>query len=691
MPALLPFTKSYPAWEILRTLAARLHAGPVWTDRIWDHASHRFDTIVAQRHVPHCDAVIAFEYTALASFESAARLGRARILHLPSMENRGFRAIELREKQEWPEQRTAGDAYFARKFEARQIRRQKEIALAEVILVNSALTKRSHVAAGADPCKIQVVPLGAPAPIAVLRPPPRSGPLKVLWSGSFMLRKGALYLIEAWRKLAAGANIRLDVYGSVGLPPAALAELPDGIVFHGSVPREDMLRAYEDADVLVFPTLSDGFGMVVAEALSRGLPVITTDQAGAAELIEPGKNGFVIRAGDSAALTDVLQWCLDNRGALSDMRPAALASAARRQWSDYRRDHRAALAEGLKRAGYDTGAQSPPFPAGAVKRICIITTSALGSNPRVVKEADALSAAGYAVEVVSTRTLDRVDRYDEEIVARAAWGSERVDLRSPLRRKMLHARLFLSRALALVSAGRHFSIFGLALARLVLAKKADLYIAHYVGALPLAALAARRHGGRFAFDAEDFHLGDLPDRPEHEAEKQHIRAVEERWLGSAAYVTAASSGIADAYQTVYGIGRPDVILNCFPRNRAPAAPSPQGTAAPGPSLYWVSQTIGPGRGLECAVGAIARAASRPHLYLRGTVTGGYREQLSGLAQAAGAGDRLHFPAPRPRPMTWSSWPRPMMPVWSRRPGVPPTTPSHSATSNSSIFWRAFPH
>src|SRR5262245_66125365 len=63
-------------------------------------------------------------------------------------------------------------------------------------------------------------------------------------------------------------------------------------------------------------------------------------------------------------------------------------------------------------------------------RVCIITHGAIGSNPRVVKEADALQAAGYGVRVISTRTLQCVEPRDDALLKGVAWSSERIDLRS---------------------------------------------------------------------------------------------------------------------------------------------------------------------------------------------------------------------------------------------------------------------
>lgn len=286
------------------------------------------------------------------------------------------------------------------------------------------------------------------------------------------------------------------------------------------------------------------------------------------------------------------------------------------------------------------------------RKIVIVTPGAIGSNPRVVKEADALQSIGYAVLVVSTRTLDHVDARDESLLRRVEWQSDRIDLRSTLawRSKRL-SQLAVRSAFSLkphpVLVSRAFSPYTQSLTRAVMRAPADLYIAHYPAALPAAFAAARAHGARYAYDAEDFHLGDWPATPEYELDRALVRAIEGRHLSGCAFVTAASPGIADAYVDAYGITRPTVVLNTFPLAQAPLGPSAKGSATPGLSLYWFSQTIGPNRGLECAVEAISRAISRPHLYLRGTLAKGFGERLDGLARQYGVLERIHIMAPAP--------------------------------------------
>lgn len=341
----------YPFWELMRSVADRAGAGAITVDRIWDRMSQSFDRTVARRHVPGASAIHAFEYTALESFRSAAQQGVLRVLHLPSLDSRWTETVRQRETLAWPEIARSEDPYFESRFSRRYERRLEEISLADVIVANSSLTARSHVAAGADPAKVRVVPLGCPAPSqrGDARVPDMNRPLAVLWAGAFKPGKGAHYFLAAWRQLAPRGNARAVVYGQVDMPQRALAPAPDAIEFRASVPQQELLAAFEHADVLVFPTLADGFGMVVSEALSRGLPVIVTRQAGASDLIEHGKTGLVIPAADAPALKDALQWCLDNRAALAGMRGAALATARAHQWSDYRARLRQAV--GLVAAG----------------------------------------------------------------------------------------------------------------------------------------------------------------------------------------------------------------------------------------------------------------------------------------------------------------------------------------------------
>ena len=326
----------YPFWEILRTLASRAQAPAPWVDRLWDCMSHRFDRQVARHHMAGIGRLYGYEYTSLESFERARALGVQTVLDLPSLDNLELKAQLEREYERYPSMRSQDSSYFDRKFPRRHQRRRREIELADVIIANSRLTAQSHIRAGADAARVRVVPLAGPPPVEQPFFPDQDAPLQVLWASGVTPRKGAHYFLEAWQRLRAGDRARAHMYGAVALPPELARIMPGGMEFHGAVDRDALLHAMARADVLVFATLSDGFGMVVSEALAQGLPVITTDRAGAADRIEHGRNGLIVPAGDAGALLRALQWCLDEREALSRMRVEARDSAARWSWSDYR-------------------------------------------------------------------------------------------------------------------------------------------------------------------------------------------------------------------------------------------------------------------------------------------------------------------------------------------------------------------
>lgn len=288
--------------------------------------------------------------------------------------------------------------------------------------------------------------------------------------------------------------------------------------------------------------------------------------------------------------------------------------------------------------------------------ICLITPGHLSTNPRLVKEADALSAAGYDVTVIAATYQPWAMQADANFASRP-WRIVTPKPFGPHAPAGLRAwqavRQRSARWIVRCAAG-HSAVVRTAchpvapdLARAASASPADLYIAHYTAALPAAALAAKRHGALYAFDAEDFHTGEVVPGARGDGERRMIAAIEAAYLPGCAYVTAASPGIADAYAEAVGIARPAVVLNVFPRDQAPSRATARGAAAPGPSVYWFSQTLGPDRGLETAVRAIGQAGVRPHLYLRGTPSNGYAERLEALAGEVGAADQLHLLPPAP--------------------------------------------
>ena len=92
----------------------------------------------------------------------------------------------------------------------------------------------------------------------------------------------------------------------------------------GAVPRGRMPELYDWADVFVMPTFSDTMGVVILEAMARGVPVITTHNSGGPDLLEHGRDGFILDAGDSSAVAEILLGLASDRQKLIDISRSAL-------------------------------------------------------------------------------------------------------------------------------------------------------------------------------------------------------------------------------------------------------------------------------------------------------------------------------------------------------------------------------
>jgi glycosyltransferase involved in cell wall biosynthesis len=284
------------------------------------------------------------------------------------------------------------------------------------------------------------------------------------------------------------------------------------------------------------------------------------------------------------------------------------------------------------------------------RSVCIVTPGHLASNPRAIKEADALHEAGYRVTVIAGDLSSTFRPFDEEVAARASWTAVRIGP-SPLASRLVSRtalatirafRLSPNRMplwLAIAANNAQTS----ALSRAACAVSADLYIAHYIAAFPAAAAAARLHGAALGFDAEDFHAGEKIDRPGESCRSDIVRSIEAAFLPHCSHLTAAAPMIADAYADLYG-KKPLSVLNVFPLPQTGGRDTLGTGVRPGGELraYWFSQTIGLDRGLQSFIQAMARTQARVTLHIRGNDLWGHGKVLLSLAESLRIGDRVEL-------------------------------------------------
>lgn len=132
--------------------------------------------------------------------------------------------------------------------------------------------------------------------------------VRVFFSGNLIRRKGAHWLPSIARGL--GKNIR--IYYTQGLRTQNNLASNSKLQPIGSVPFKDMPNRYRQMDLLVMPSVREGFGLAVAEAMSCGLPVVATNGSAIPELIDEGKGGFLCPVGDVDAFAEKINLLADS-------------------------------------------------------------------------------------------------------------------------------------------------------------------------------------------------------------------------------------------------------------------------------------------------------------------------------------------------------------------------------------------
>jgi glycosyltransferase involved in cell wall biosynthesis len=158
--------------------------------------------------------------------------------------------------------------------------------------------------------------------------------VRFLFAGALTQRKGLADLFAAM-KMVNSDQAELVVMGSPILPMRFYRKEYDGFVFEPPRAHAAVLHLMRSCDVLVLPSIVEGRALVQQEAMACGLPLIVTRNAGGEDLIVEGQTGFLVPAGQPAALAEKIEWFIENRGKLPGMSAAARAKAAELTWLAY--------------------------------------------------------------------------------------------------------------------------------------------------------------------------------------------------------------------------------------------------------------------------------------------------------------------------------------------------------------------
>jgi glycosyltransferase involved in cell wall biosynthesis len=191
------------------------------------------------------------------------------------------------------------------------------------------------------PDRVHVVPLASSLPQSDADPAEALARLKVrppfvLFVGTLEPRKNLVRLIRAYRRLAArGSPHRLVLAGPMGWQPQALLrevaeEAPGEVVLVGQVLPTELDALYRAADAFVDPSLYEGFGLPVIEAMSRGLPCVVTSSSSLPEVA--GEAALPVDPYSVAGLADALERVTTDSELAGRLRAAARVRAARFSW-----------------------------------------------------------------------------------------------------------------------------------------------------------------------------------------------------------------------------------------------------------------------------------------------------------------------------------------------------------------------
>ena len=283
-----------------------------------ENAGREITDIVRQHAI---QGVFAYSYAALDAFEIAKRLGLSTILgqidagpFAEEIYDQAYSQIGLANERRSPPPKAYWGSW------------RKECALADLIVVNSQWSKRALEREHIPADKIKVIPVAFDTndfghrekSYESIVPPKFSSdePLKVIFIGSASVEKGIHHLLQAAHELIRDP-VLFQIIGSTNLSRQLLASAPGNVQFFGSVPRGTVRPHLERAHLLLFPSLSDGFGIVQLEAHASGLPVLASANCG--DIVVDGQTGLILTELNHTVISDAIRRIIQHPEALVAM------------------------------------------------------------------------------------------------------------------------------------------------------------------------------------------------------------------------------------------------------------------------------------------------------------------------------------------------------------------------------------
>jgi glycosyltransferase involved in cell wall biosynthesis len=288
--------------------------------------------------------LLSYSYYGHAAF---SHFGRNGILFQLHPHPASMRAILLQELQRYPECAASLREEWELALSEKDFQRLvQEPTMARHLIAASSFTRSTLVEHGVSYGAVVVIPYGVDN--RKFKPDPHrlenTAKLRLLFVGRINQRKGVRDLVEAMR-LVGNKRVELTICGRVVDDLAIFRSFGDRIKILPNVSDETLIAAYQAADLFVFPSIAEGFGQVLLEALASGLPILSTTRTAAPDIIEDGRQGFIVEPGKPEDLATRIEWALANRSQLHAMRQEARCVAEQFTWQKFRSSLAAAVSK----------------------------------------------------------------------------------------------------------------------------------------------------------------------------------------------------------------------------------------------------------------------------------------------------------------------------------------------------------
>lgn len=210
----------------------------------------------------------------------------------------------------------------------------RELEMADFVIVASSYIKETLIEGGIAKEKVKIIPYGFPkVNPKKYRTISKGDRIKLLFAGNLSQLKGLSYLSDAIKGLEE--YVELTLIGSCSEKNEQIQNFIRLHKYLGVLSHADLLNEMHKHDVFVFPSLCDGWGMVVSEAMSQGTPVIATMNSCGPDIIKNNENGWLVPIRDSNSIREILQDIIADPYLIKKMGEKAVKTAESRPWTDY--------------------------------------------------------------------------------------------------------------------------------------------------------------------------------------------------------------------------------------------------------------------------------------------------------------------------------------------------------------------